>query len=45
LDLIATCRGEPKGPGHELRLTPETIKDLHRAAIQGIYSCAGHFRS
>jgi Fic family protein len=45
LDLIAICRGGPKGPGNELRVTPEAIKDLHCVAIEGIYSCAGHFRS
>jgi Fic family protein len=45
LELIPISRGEPQGAGHRLRLTPETIKFLHRAAIQGIYSCAGQFRN
>jgi Fic family protein len=44
MELVITCRGETKGPAHELRLTPGTIRDLHRVAIQDIYSCAGHFQ-
>ncbi len=27
-----------------LRLTPQTIRDMHRLAMQDIYSCAGEFR-
>jgi Fic family protein len=45
LDLITISRGEPKEQGHDVRLTSETIKDLDRTAIQGIYSCAGQFRN
>jgi hypothetical protein len=36
LELIPLSRGEPEGGGHRRRLTPETIKDLHHAAIRGI---------
>jgi Fic family protein len=45
LELVPHVRGEPKDSGHLLRLTPEIIKDLHLSAIQGIYSCAGTFRT
>ena len=30
--------------GGTLNLTPELIKELHRLAMQDLYSCAGHFR-
>lgn len=40
LELIPISSTAPK----VLRLTPETITELHRAAMEGIYSCAGHFR-
>jgi Fic family protein len=42
--LIPAARGEPEAPGHQLRLTPELIKDLHHFAIHDIYPCAGRFR-
>jgi Fic family protein len=33
-----------KGSGCRLELRPELIKELHRIAMQGVYSCAGTFR-
>ena len=38
-------RGASRRIGPSARLTPEIIKDLHLAALQGIYSCAGTFRT
>ena len=44
LELVTASSGVATGSERELRLTPETIRDLHRAAIQDVYSCAGQFR-
>jgi Fic family protein len=44
LELVPTSRGKPKDFGYELRLKPQTIKDLHRCALLDIWSCAGQFR-
>jgi Fic family protein len=45
LELVPCSRGESKDRGHFLRLTPETIKALHLSLLQGVYSCAGTFRT